>query len=85
LFLSLLGASTNSRPPLVEAGSNMAKKWCGFLPQNQRIMEKWGHLAGMQDPGADMRDPELPEVQRLELEKGPPDDQGELIPICHKS
>jgi hypothetical protein len=22
----------------------MAKSWCGFLPQNQNVMEQWGAL-----------------------------------------
>jgi hypothetical protein len=22
----------------------MAKSWCGFLPQNQRVIEQWGYM-----------------------------------------
>ncbi len=41
----------------------MAKKWCGFLPQNESVRSKWHTLVGMQDDSTKVVDLEVSEPE----------------------
>ncbi len=56
----------------------MAKKWCGFLPQNDAIRHKWDILVRQQDNDTEVLDMD----SRVALKpESAPEEEGEPIPI----
>ncbi len=58
----------------------MAKKWCGFLPQNDSVRHKWDILVRLQDENA----PANEKPVGVAIETDQTDEEGTPVPIVER-